>query len=115
MRRPQAKPHFPPLATGRAIDLMGKYVLIGLTYYDSRDRFIDRTQLHGRITAADDETGFEVHLEGRQKGETYWLPPDLEAFHVARPGGYRLESTGEVVTSPDLVSVWVVAEGSKPV
>ena len=41
-------------------------------------------------------------------GEIEWLPPDLRAFKKARPGEYRLRSTGEVVLDPDYTTVLTI-------
>ena len=33
----------------------------------------------------------------RRQGEIVWLPPQVDTFHPAESGAYRLRSTGEVV------------------
>jgi hypothetical protein len=98
----------PPFDQVKASALIGKYVLIGLTYLDHRDNLIEQKQMHGRIMSADERQGFAVALEGKRKGETFWLPPDLRPFQEAKPGEYRLRSTGEVVVDPDLLATWTV-------
>ncbi|MBI4333489.1 MAG: hypothetical protein HY673_19665 [Chloroflexi bacterium] len=90
--------------------MMGKRVLIGVTYYDHEGKFIEQKQMHGKIRSADDRRGFEIQLEGSRKGETYWLPPDLRSFHEAKPGEYRERSTGETVTDPDFLSTWEITK-----
>ncbi|SRR6266480_5059619 len=91
-----------------AASLVGKYVLIGLTYCDHNDKLIEQKQIHGMIIKADAKDGFAVKLEGQKAGEIYWLPPDPRAFQDARPGEYRLRSTGEIVVDPDFVSNWTI-------
>ncbi len=41
-------------------------------------------------------------------GGHYDLPPDVRTFEEARPGEYRLRSTGEIVVDPDFTSTWIV-------
>lgn len=76
----------PPWDAVRAASLVGKYVLIGLTYLDANDSFIEQRQLHGTIIAADRKNGFAIKLRGVREGEVFGLPPDLRAFQDARPG-----------------------------
>jgi hypothetical protein len=89
--------------------LLGKYVLIGVTDYASDGKTVlSQEQYHGRIVAADEKVGVKIECEGVWAGKTMNLPPDLRSFQLARPGEYRLRSTGEVVTNPDLVATWSV-------
>lgn len=92
---------------------VGKTVIIGLTYRNAAGVLDHREQLHGRITAADSRKGFEVTLDGKRSGETYWLPPESGRLEKARPGVYRLKTTGEVVTDPDLISTWTVTKPAR--
>ncbi len=89
-------------------ELVGKYILVGLTVQDPRGSDVRLRQLHGRITSADPDHGLMIKLEGANDGETYTLPPDLRSLKPARPGEYRLRTTGEVVHDPDLLATWVV-------
>ena len=85
--------------------MVGKHVLVGITYVDAADRPIEQRQYHGLIESADERTGFAIRVDDRT---VEWLPPHVAAFSTAAPGEYRLRSTGEVVTNPDLVSTWTV-------
>jgi hypothetical protein len=98
----------PPWNAVRALSLVGKYVLIGLTYVDAKDKPIEQEQLHGTIIKADAKGGFAIRLRGSKNGEVFWLPADLRAFQDSCPGEYRLRSTGEVVVDPDLFSTWII-------
>src|SRR5690349_7397781 len=91
--------------------MVGKIVLIGLTYHDGHGKTTEQKQLHGRIVSADERHGFKVELAGSNKGQTYRLPPDLRPFRNAARGEYRLRSTGEVVVNPDLVCNWILQKG----
>jgi hypothetical protein len=85
--------------------VIGKRVLVGLTY-ERHDGTVDhQSQVHGVVTRADEET-IAIALSGT--GEVFPLPPDLRSFQVARPGEYRLRSTGEVVVDPDFIANWTI-------
>jgi hypothetical protein len=95
---------------GAAQALVGKTVIIGLTYVDAEGAVDRREQLHGQIVSADSEKGFAVELRGKRAGETYWMPPQPDNVHPAPPGTYRLRSTGEEIVDPDLVSNWIISK-----
>lgn len=91
-------------------DLVGKYVLVGITRRDGQDTILGQEQVHGRIVFADARAGLSLRLEGSREGEAYSLPPDLRSLKAASPGEYRLRSTGELVRDPDFVATWTVVE-----
>jgi len=94
--------------------LIGKYVLIGVTYLASDGVTVtSQGQYHGRITSADQSDGFAIECEGVRAGKTMRLPPDLGAFRLAGPGEYKLRSTGEVVKDPDVLATWSIVERPK--
>ena len=86
-------------------ELIGKTVLVGLTYVDFDGEVREQTQIHGEVVAADDVTGVVIR---QPSGEDFTLPPALDAFEPAEPGEYTLRSTGEVVTDPDLLCSWTI-------
>lgn len=101
----------------RAASLVGKYVLIGMTWVDADGKLVRQDQFHGRITVVDESNGVGIALEGARDGETYWLPPDLRPYRPAPPGEYRLRGTGEVLRDPDLLTTWTTRkdpEGQAP-
>ena len=85
-------------------DLVGKTILIGLTYYSADHEFIEQKQHWGTVMESN-ETQILVKLKD---GEIFWLPPDLSSTKVAPPGEYRLRSTGEIVVDPDYLTTWNV-------
>jgi hypothetical protein len=90
----------------RAQAMVGSHVLVGLTRIGpTGDRY---EQMFGTVRSASAATGFEIELAGSRKGETYWLPPHIDAFESAPPGEYRLKSTGEVVLDPDYLATWTI-------
>jgi hypothetical protein len=94
----------------RAKKIIGKRVVIGISYYDHEGVFIELKQMHGTIVRANTRNGVAVELEGIRKGEIFWLPPDLKAFKKAKRRIYKARSTAEVIEYPDLISTWKVAK-----
>jgi hypothetical protein len=95
----------------RGRELVGKTVLLGLTFVAADGEVIEQTQRHGVIEDTDAEQGISVRLVGPGRawhGELYTLPPDLSNFVDAAPGSYRLRATGETVVDPDLTSTWEI-------
>lgn len=95
-----------PYWPAKAESLVGKRVLVGLTFVNAQDEAVEQTQYHGVIESADEHDGFAVRRA--DTGEVEWLPPDLRAFETAARGEYRLRSTGEVVVDPDLLTAWTI-------
>lgn len=90
-------------------DIVGKTLLIGLTFYSAEDEIIERRQLWGTVTEAN-----KFHIQVKQNnGEIFSLPSDLSAIEKAPLGEYRLHSTGEVVVNPDFLTTWSITEPSK--
>ena len=89
--------------------LVGKTILIGLTYYEADGTFSEQKQAFGRITNFRRGQWIVVQLDD---GEIFELPPDRSAIQPASPGEYRLRSTGQIVTNPDYLCSYTV---TKPV
>jgi hypothetical protein len=85
-------------------DMMGKVLLVGVTYVDADDEVVEQLQVAGRVISVDPLVTIE-----RTGAEPFTLPPDRQAFDRGAPGEYHLRATGEVVVDPDFVSTWVVA------
>jgi len=83
-------------------DLVGKTILIGLTYWTANNEFIEQKQYWGTVTEANENR----ILVKRNDGEIIGLPPDLSSTQVAALGEYRLRSTGEIVVNPDYLTTW---------
>lgn len=101
----------PPYWPAKAESLVGKTVLVGLTYVNARDEAVEQRQYHGVIERADERERFAVRRA--DTGELEWLPPDLRAFEAAFRGEYRLRSTGEAVVDPDLLSTWTIERSAE--
>jgi hypothetical protein len=87
--------------------LLGKYVLIGITRISAKGDLLEEGECHGRIALVDPDLGIRVVLSD---GEVLTLPPNPESFRDAKPGIYRLRSTGEEIVDPDLTTVWTIRE-----
>ena len=83
-------------------DLIGKTILIGLTYYTADNEFIEQKQYCGTVI----ESNKNRILVKLNDGKILGLPPDLSSTKIAPPGEYRLRSTGEVVVDPDYLTTW---------
>lgn len=92
----------------KAKELIGKYILVGVTYLDSNGEIESQQQLHGVIKKAIKNEGILIQLKGAYEGEEWNMPPDTKSILEAKPGEYNLKSTGEVVSNPDFVCTWEV-------
>ena len=86
--------------------VIGKHLLVGVTYVDADGELLRQEQFHGEIVRASRAEGLILRLAGT--GEERWVPPDLSRLEPAAPGRYRLRGTGEQVDNPDFVSTWTV-------
>lgn len=96
----------PLLNEDRARFAIGKRVLVGLTVLSTEGEPIEQRQLSGTVAGVVADRGIELHLDD---GEVYWLPPDARSLEEARPGEYRLRSSGEVVRDPDYLCFWQIS------
>jgi len=89
-------------------------ILVGVTYLAADGKTVkSQQQYHGRIVTVDRNDGIEIACEGKWAGKTMTLPPELRSLHHARPGQYRLRSTGETIEDPDLTTTFSVTEALK--
>src|SRR5262249_54137869 len=65
----------PSFDDAKAQTLVGKYVLIGLTYLDHDGALISRDQIHGVVVSVDQRDGVTIELRGGRQGERFTLPP----------------------------------------
>lgn len=84
--------------------LIGKIILVGMTFYDKNKEFTEQKQNWGEIVAVNENT---VHIK-KMNGEEFSIPNDPSAIEPAEPGEYKLRSTGEVVKNPDYLSTWII-------
>ena len=99
-----------PIGNADASRLVGKRIVVGLNRARADGTLIEKVQFHGVIIEADND-GVVVQLPS---GERRILPPAWHAYVSARPGTYRLRSTGEEVVDPDLESIWTAWAAGTP-
>ena len=88
-------------------EMIGKLLLVGITYYTHDNEVIEQKQFYGTVTEASEN---EVCIE-LEDGTSMSLPGDLSSTQRARQGEYKLRSTGEVVVNPDFLVTWNFIEG----
>ena len=96
-------------------ELVGKTLLLGLTFADADGNLVERVQRHGVIEVANEEKGVATRFVAPGQpwdGELYWVPPDRRSFSEAAPGAYRLRSTGETIVDPDFIASWEIRSPS---
>lgn len=85
------------------VDLVGKKVLVGVTYLKSDDRVRKHIQVHG--TVVDDQGWPALNIDKRKR--LYRLPPYYDAFEkVEKSAVFELLGTGEKVTGVEFTAVF---------
>ena len=83
-------------------ELIGRVLLVGITYYSHDNVYIEQKQFYGTVTEANENI-----IRVKQKnGVDFTLPPDLSSTKRAPRGEYKLHSTGEIVVDPDFIATW---------
>jgi len=54
------------------------------------------------------QEGIRIRLQDSDK--RFDLPPDPRGIRVAKPGTYRLRSTGQEVVDPDYLATWTIVK-----
>ena|SRR5882672_4840607 len=88
----------------KAQKFVGKHLLVGITHHDAEGKPTSLEQFHGIIDRISLKEGIVVKLHGSNAERS--IPMDFRSFHGARPGGYKLRNTGEVVEDPDYIANW---------
>jgi hypothetical protein len=91
-------------------DMIGKRLLVGITYLDGVGEVADHLQFVGTVQAVAPLVAIDWSDEG---DEPSTLPPDPDAYEPAAPGEYRTHTTGEVVVDPDYLTTWTVRADSE--
>jgi hypothetical protein len=91
-----------------AADLLGRRMIVGITHEDDGRQIVSMEQFHGTIVRASADEGIIVSTPA---GDERVLPPDLRSILGAKPGTYRLRSTGEVIADAELTSSWMAIDG----
>jgi hypothetical protein len=97
------------LDEAKAKAYVGKTLLVGITDLDRNGKPTKQRQFFGTITEISVKNGMIV--TSKNNATHLALPPDLSTLLPAKPGVYRLRSTGEVVTDPDFLTTWEFKRG----
>jgi hypothetical protein len=89
-------------------DLEGAIVLVGITR-KHKDGSISQEQHSGvaSVRHYENMSVVDVHCDD---GISRNYPFDVRTLEVARPGEYRLRSTGTAVVDPHYLMTWIVEE-----
>mgnify|MGYP003349345298 CR=1 FL=1 len=93
----------------KAAALIGKSILIGISYLNEEGEEETRVSTHGVIQTATPE-GVRVALKGEREGQSWNMPPNLDVISPIEPGIYRLGEGAEAVENPDFVVIWSIAK-----
>ncbi len=85
--------------------LIGKHILVGLTYLNSKGGIKKRIQFHGTITVLSKNT---LHFERADGQGEFSIPFNGKLDAGDRDSVYKLKSTGEKVTGVDFISSWTI-------
>lgn len=94
--------------TALAQHLLGKKLLVGITYLDSNGDVDSQQQLHGTVKEVSEKEGILIALEGIHDGKEWNMPPNTSSIVKADPGIYKLSVTNEEVENPDYLCTWQV-------
>ncbi|RRN66561.1 hypothetical protein [Caulobacter sp. 602-1] len=83
--------------------LLGKTLLMNLTFLDDDGEVQERQQFFGVVIDATEDEGIVLDLLGEHDGDTYTLPPQTSAIQAAEAGVTTL--AGE---TPDFIANWVI-------
>ncbi len=83
--------------------MIGKQLLVGITYLGSKGKPDTRLQFAGTVTAIEPLVTIDYG-----QPDLFTLPPNPDAYDPAPPGQYTLHETGEVVENPDFITTWTV-------
>lgn len=89
-----------------ANDLIGRTLLVGLTFLEADGSLIERQQAFGTVTACHPVDGITLELDGSD--ETFVVAPILEAIEPAEPGTYQLADDEEAIEDPDYTMLLTV-------
>jgi hypothetical protein len=93
-----------------ASDVLGKVILVGLTYLSVDGEVLEQQQFYGTALSVHSRKGILLLLGGQRSGEQYNLPPDTRSIEAASPGEYRLRATDEILVDPDYMAMFTISK-----
>ena len=91
--------------------IINKHIFVEITCVDKNGDIIDSIEFYGKIIKADENKS--IIIENIETKEKFELPPDLSSIKIAKPGEYKLRSTGKIIVNPDLITTWIVKRRNK--
>jgi len=101
----------PQLDESKAGEYIGKTILLGVSYLDQNQKLLRQRQWVGTILTFSNTEGITIKL--RDSDVPCALPPDPRGIQKAKPGVYKLRSTGEEVVDPDYLATWTCVAPEK--
>jgi hypothetical protein len=95
-----------PVDESMAGEYIGKVVFIDISYENPAGEISARQQWAGVITTYSNQEGIRAELFDLD--EVCALPPSPDVIKPAKPGIYRLRSTGREIENPDYVANWIL-------
>ncbi|NJA06668.1 hypothetical protein HC024_13190 [Methylococcaceae bacterium WWC4] len=89
----------------KAKEMVGKYVLIGVTRLDANRQVLSTEEIHGEVLRVSAEEGLVI---SQCDGSEFSLPPLLDCYQRADEGVYTLRSGNEKITNPDYLATFNV-------
>lgn len=114
MSKPEEPEYEPQFDEQFAKDLVGKRVLVGMTYRDPKQEAERLEQFCGPVLRANRQEGIVLFVEGEGEGEERSVPPDTGLLQAAPEGEYRLRTTGAIVVNPDYLVTYIVYPRDAP-
>jgi len=90
----------------KANEMIGRYVLVGITHKDSDNNILSEEEVHGKVLRVDQDDGVVIILEN---GNEFSLPPLLDTYQKADEGIYKLKTTNEEIKNPDYIATFYVS------
>lgn len=85
--------------------LIGKRILVGLTYLDHDGKTAEQIQLHGVVAEVNEHT---LRFQRADGGGLFSVPNDGSLAPADPEAVYTLRTTGEAVSGVDHVATWMI-------
>jgi len=86
--------------------VIGKLVIIGISFYDSNDRLIDTFQTHGIVVEPNDSQILRIK---KKDNGIFQLPYEPITIQEAAPGKYSEKHSSTIITNPDYMILWSIS------
>jgi len=86
--------------------LIGKLVIIGISFFDSNDDLIDTFQTHGIVEKSDNHELLRIR---KKDNGIFQLPFDPDTIQEAPSGKYSEKHSSTIITNPDYMILWSIS------